>query len=228
MTYYYTYGTSHIHMTLPNSTLPKESKMTTATNELVYTDKWDGYSHAVETAIYDADTKTFAVELASGSVYAYKNVPEHVWNSFKASISKGRFYNKTIKKDYGPGTELDEWAVEEADKRAYNAPDMGSVTATAGSLGLTGTPKNLTYAADAKVDGKPVAEQRYSLVTNLQPALLEDRLDHTVRFTVGDNTEVKSYRFNAESVADAVAVVNGLGDAMGLEFKVTEVVTHFE
>jgi hypothetical protein len=231
-----THGNDHIHINLSSGThtgpaaidfkLPKENKMTNL--EYKYTDEWTGWSSAVEEALYDAPTGTFYIMLESGSVYAYEGVPQSVWNDFKRAISKGRFYAKTIKPNHGPGVALSDQDYESVQERddSVPAPDMGAVT--------VGTPKDLHYSSTAKVDGRPAVElqgdgaARFSLVTNIQPALLEDRLPHTIRFVVGDSTVVKSYRLDAENVTEAVAVLNGIGDAVGLDFKVKEVVTHFE
>jgi len=236
-----THGNNHIHINTSagthNSpgatdfTLPKESKMTNL--DYKYTDYWDGWSTAVEEALYDAPTRTFYVELSSGGTYAYTGVPESVWNDFKRAVSKGRFYAKTIKREYGQGVYLGQSNLDSVEERddSVEAADMGPVTA--------GTPQAWSYSSTATVDGKPVVAlagdgsgnvgpTKFDLVTNLQPALLEDRLSHTVRFTVGDSTAVKSYRLDAKDVAEAVAVLNGIGDAVDLEFKVKEVVTHFE
>jgi len=40
------------------------------------------------------------VEYKSGLMYAYNDVPEHVWNEFKLAESKGRFMNSEIKNKY--------------------------------------------------------------------------------------------------------------------------------
>jgi hypothetical protein len=40
------------------------------------------------------------VEYKSGLMYAYNDVPEHVWNEFKIAESKGRFMNSEIKNKY--------------------------------------------------------------------------------------------------------------------------------
>lgn len=40
------------------------------------------------------------VEYKSGLMYAYNDVPEHVWNEFKLAESKGRFMNSKIKNKY--------------------------------------------------------------------------------------------------------------------------------
>lgn len=224
---------SHTHIVLTST---KEREMATTTDEIRYTDEWAGDSHAVEGALYDKTTKTFYVQLASGS-YVYDNVPEDVWNSFKSALSKGRFYAKTIKRDYGPGTALDWDALDYAEPRDDSVPaaDMGPVTNTfvssynfGGPVTTTdtvGTPKNLSYSDKAVVDGKRVVPAR---TFNLQAPLLEQKLEHVVHFRVDGGTDVKQYTLSAESVSAAVATVNDIANALGLEFTVTEVCVRFE
>ena len=45
-------------------------------------------------------SKGLIVEYKSGLMYAYNDVPEHVWNEFKLAESKGRFMNSEIKNKY--------------------------------------------------------------------------------------------------------------------------------
>jgi len=193
-------------------------KMTTATEEILYTDSWSGSSRAIEEAVYDAETKTLYVSLSSGG-YAYDNVDEYTWKSFKNAFSKGRFYAKTIKRDFGPGRALDWDAFDYAEEREVSvpAPDMGPVTSS-----TVGMPKAMTYSPTATVTNISTP------VFNLQAAPLADTLRHTVRFRVDGGTEVKSYTLTAADVNEAVAEVNGIADALGVEFTVTEVVVHFE
>ena len=57
-------------------------------------------SSVVSSMKYDADNELLYVVFVSGDVYAYKKVPEKVFKDFKASISKGTFLNRNIKKFY--------------------------------------------------------------------------------------------------------------------------------
>jgi hypothetical protein len=46
---------------------------------------------------YDADTKILKVVFVTDMVYLYKNVPEKIYKTLKASGSKGRYFNSNIK-----------------------------------------------------------------------------------------------------------------------------------
>lgn len=46
---------------------------------------------------YDAETFTLEVCFNNGRVYQYFDVPQHVWEAFKSSASKGQFLNSEIK-----------------------------------------------------------------------------------------------------------------------------------
>jgi len=46
---------------------------------------------------YDSDTSTLYVNFLNGSQYAYKEVPEEVFEEFKESDSKGQFLHRRIK-----------------------------------------------------------------------------------------------------------------------------------
>ena len=49
---------------------------------------------------YDPDSRTREVEFASGSVYAYLNVPAHHHEKLMKASSKGRYLNHYIKDQY--------------------------------------------------------------------------------------------------------------------------------
>ena len=222
---------THQHGSALDLTNNKENEVTTATttHEYKYTDDWDGYSSAVDYAAYDEPTRTLYIEVVGGDTYAYKNVDKNTWEDFLSSPSKGSFYAVTIKRSFGPGDYLGYEASEELEERGVEAADMGPVVPgfrpTAGSLGLTGavgTPKDLKLAEGATVTN-------VTRTFNLQAPLLDNTvLKHTVRFTVDGGTDVKSYSTNANSVTEAVAAVNEIGDSLGLEFNVKEVCVHFE
>jgi hypothetical protein len=55
-------------------------------------------SSVVSQIKYDLDKQLLYVIFVSGDIYAYKKVPEKVYKDFKASISKGTFLNRKIKK----------------------------------------------------------------------------------------------------------------------------------
>jgi len=55
-------------------------------------------SISIQSAAYEPDSKTLEVEfLQSGAVYAYFDVPPDLFSAFRASRSKGRFFNRRIR-----------------------------------------------------------------------------------------------------------------------------------
>lgn len=57
-------------------------------------------STAIGSIGYEAETLTLEVELSSGRVYQYFDVPEAVFLDFMNASSHGRYYNQNIKNDY--------------------------------------------------------------------------------------------------------------------------------
>ena len=55
---------------------------------------------------YNVATRQLVVTFVTGRVYAYADVPPDVHNAFRASGSKGRFFNQEIR-DYYDCRELD-------------------------------------------------------------------------------------------------------------------------
>lgn len=49
---------------------------------------------------YDADNSTLEIEFNNGEVWQYFDLPESTWYEFDASDSKGKFFNREIKKQY--------------------------------------------------------------------------------------------------------------------------------
>ena len=46
---------------------------------------------------YDPETKSLKITFVTGLVYCYKNVPKSIFKLFRASVSKGRYFNFFIK-----------------------------------------------------------------------------------------------------------------------------------
>lgn len=57
-------------------------------------------STVIELFHYDHRTSTLKIVFRSGNIYAYKEVPEPVYQELKAAGSKGRFFNHHIKNIY--------------------------------------------------------------------------------------------------------------------------------
>ena len=49
---------------------------------------------------YDAKHQWLEVELKTGNLYLYREVPAHIHQAFMAALSKGSFYNSRIRDDY--------------------------------------------------------------------------------------------------------------------------------
>ena len=49
---------------------------------------------------YESSTSTLEVEFQNGGNYQYFDVPEHIWEAFKAADSKGQFLSQNIKGQY--------------------------------------------------------------------------------------------------------------------------------
>lgn len=57
-------------------------------------------STVIKNIIYDSASSTLRIVFVSGMVYDYKDVPEDVYQSLKASGSKGSYLNEYIKNNY--------------------------------------------------------------------------------------------------------------------------------
>lgn len=57
-------------------------------------------SSALKAAGWDEEDGTFSILFSSGKVYDYEDVPEKIWNDFRAADSQGRYYAKNIKGVY--------------------------------------------------------------------------------------------------------------------------------
>ena len=49
---------------------------------------------------YENSTLTLEVKFHNGGVYQYFDVPQHIWEAFKAADSKGKFLAHNIKGHY--------------------------------------------------------------------------------------------------------------------------------
>ncbi len=47
---------------------------------------------------YSLENKALTVVFNSGDVYVYQSVPEKIYKEFKASVSKGNYLNRKLKK----------------------------------------------------------------------------------------------------------------------------------
>ena len=57
-------------------------------------------SSAIAAIGYDPQFQGLEVELKTGSLYLYREVPAHIHRAFLAALSKGSFYNAWIRDAY--------------------------------------------------------------------------------------------------------------------------------
>jgi KTSC domain len=49
---------------------------------------------------YDSKFQWLEIELKTGSLYLYREVPAYIHQAFMAALSKGSFYNQYVRDDY--------------------------------------------------------------------------------------------------------------------------------
>jgi hypothetical protein len=57
-------------------------------------------STVIASASYNIETRILKIKFVSGFVYAYKDVPEEIYNQLRTSKSKGIYFNMHIKDKY--------------------------------------------------------------------------------------------------------------------------------
>lgn len=177
-------------------------------------------SSAVDEVYYNENTKELAVDLHD-EVYVYPNVPLARYEALVGASSVGRAFRE-VKRDYGPSSYLGYATQVNYVRETTKAPSMAAV----------GTPKGLTYAEDAVVDGRPVAspnEVRVDL--GLAPVAAPGgvKFRHAVYFEVeGLGNGSKVYNVEAGSVNEAVEALSEATAALGLDVNVKEVRVYFE
>ncbi|PWS33681.1 KTSC domain-containing protein [Pedobacter paludis] len=57
-------------------------------------------SSVIDHFSYDTKTKALKITFLTGMVYEYKNVPQKIFDMFRVSGSKGRYFNDQIKGSY--------------------------------------------------------------------------------------------------------------------------------
>lgn len=201
-------------------------------NSFNYTDSVDPVtgaggkpSEAVECLYYNANTKELLVGLIeSEKAYVYTGVPTHVFVAFKNAVSKGFFYSKIVKTQYGPGE-----PVGFTDEVVYR--DVSVTPAQAG------TPKGLTTNENTKVSTNVLAfplktepSVAYATVSTSAPEVkFDDAVSTTVVFNMGGNDATTDFN-DKTTVSEAVAEISRLADMLGLGKALTikSVTVHFE
>lgn len=185
-------------------------------------------SELVYDVLYDADTREAHVNL-QGQFYTYSDVPAHEVDALVNANSVGRAFNgsfmsKGFKQKFGPGQKRYSTTISKRELVVANAP--------------AGTPKDLTYAPNAIVDGKPVSPDavrvslgypqttastnRVSLTVADEPVELP-KFKHTVHF---NSNGARTYALEASSVDEAVEELQKVAAMLGVEAKVTGVFVH--
>lgn len=189
--------------------------------DVTFTDSFESDSSAVDAAYYNQKDRTLVVDLHN-SLYKYEGVGQYTWDNFKNATSKGRYYIGTIKPNYGPSEFLG--FEHEADydevENTYEAADFGPV----------GTPKNLTYAENAVVDGVSAASTRTDNYLSLTPASNAEAAPEGYRTGVTFETPhgTKKHEVFATSALDARFKVEELASVLGVTVTVKEATVYFE
>lgn len=184
--------------------------------DFVFTHEADVSSSLVTGLWYNRDEQKLAVALDE-EVYVYDGVPANEFDNLRFAASVGRAY-QGVKRNYGPGEYLG-WEPDlEIEAKSYEAPSMEPVVGNA----TVGTPKGLTYAADAVVDGEPV-DRKFTLgLVEETPERTTHR--HAVVFEVEGLEGVrKVYNVDAGSWTEAEQALTESTDALGLNVTVKEI-----
>jgi hypothetical protein len=57
-------------------------------------------SAVISKITYDAGTQILHIQYASGKVYDYQSVPQHVYEDLKSAFAKGRYLNQYVRNKY--------------------------------------------------------------------------------------------------------------------------------
>jgi KTSC domain len=58
-------------------------------------------STAIRSHSYDSETSDLTITFVTGRRYVYDDVPQQVYDAFKAASSRGTFFNRHIRDHYG-------------------------------------------------------------------------------------------------------------------------------
>lgn len=161
-------------------------------------------SKAIEYLYYNDRTKELLVGLVeSERAYLYKGVPQHVFVAFQNAVSKGYFYSKIVKSNYGPAECLG-WT-DDVDFIDVNAP-----------VASAGTPKGLTTNENTKVSANVLA---FPLSTEPKPVTAEVKFDDAVStdvvFNLGGSDATTTFN-DVVTVSGAVAEITRIAEMLGL------------
>lgn len=173
-------------------------------------------SSVVHEAYYDRNSRKLAVVLSSGEGYVYNNVPEYTYHELVDADSPGAYYNRVIKRTYGPATALG-YVDSDDFTHQYPAPDMSNVVSPVRLSGAV-TPKNLTYAPNATVTST-TSGSYYVTLANAPERNTTARF--AVTFEVGGKS--RTHTLDAESFGAAEAAVVEIASMLDLTFDVKEI-----
>jgi len=172
-------------------------------------------SEAIDSLYYNDKTKELLVGAASsGEAYVYTGVPRHVYVAFKEAVSKGFFWNKIVKRQYGPSKDVG-WT-DEVDFVEYGR-----------HLAAAGTPKGLTTNEQTKTSTNVLAFPLKSEPTVASAAVhtgdpskavevqFDDAIGTTVVFSMGGDDKTVDFD-DKYTVRDAVAEVSRIADMLGI------------
>lgn len=196
--------------------------------DFIYTEKTDPVksgsvpSQVIDCLYYNEKTKELLVGVVdSNNAYIYEGVPRHVYVSFASAISKGYFWNKIVKKQYGPADDAG-WT-DEVNFIEYATPSTASV----------GTPKGLTEnLTGAQVLAFPLKSEPTPAPVK-QNATAEVKFDDakstTVVFNMGGDDKTVDFD-DKVTVVDAVKEISRIADMLGLGANLTikSVTVNFE
>lgn len=180
-----------------------------------FTSNHEVNSSLVEELLYNSNTQELVVDL-NDRIYKYTGVPQYVADEFANSYSPGSYF-QTFKRQYGPGEFLGHYGSVE-----YKS--VSPVQSVSHSTATVGTPKNLSYSANAVVTD----ETRYvDLKSDVGPERVT--YNHEVRFVVDGLDEVRTYTVEAGSNwNESVEALHAATDALGINVKVKSVTINFD
>lgn len=205
-----------------------------------YTHFFDDFdSSLVDSVAYDEPTQSAYLDL-SDEVYRYDRVPFADVEALVQASSVGRAFNGTFmtkgfKQKFGPGTHLGWLGDITFSKRGVSVTAGSTSVSSDGTLTAPGVVgKNLSYADNAVVDGKPVSEQNAATgdvvriplkaPSGLAPTVpVGDELDFTVHF---ESNGSKTYTVKAASWQEAIGKLGEAAEILGVRVKVTGVFVH--
>ena len=191
-----------------------------------YTDRAQLDSAFIERVWYDNRDGELSIEM-NGLVYSYDNVPSHTYEDFVRAESAGRFY-----RDYIQGTLRGRRRGPVSDLVAVGVDKhLGSV-----EVRNVETANVVNWAQPAqevqKSGASTLAYQTTPLKQGFLPlnkdVVVNTAYEHTLFFTVDDNSEERKYVVKANSMDDAIENFFNLVKALDVDVELKGVLVRFE